>query len=194
MSSVFADIIFWLEIIIAFILLIAVFFSLVYFSFGFVEERFYFIIKFGQALNIFLLGLCILVPFTDYGILPFLTTLAQNICWYILLNRDITLIKLLSFELIGGFVFTILAHISWIIAFMNAETDGSVALFCYLLMVWALPLLIVITFPLIFDENGNSKISGQYSKSTSFWSSLFTKLIPKIQSMIPRSSSTSKLD
>lgn len=193
MSNLFTDIIFWMEISIAFVLLIAVFFALVYFSFSFVEERFRFIIRFGQVLNFLLLMLCILIPFTDYGMLPFLTTTAENICWLILFSRDIQYIKILSFDLIGGFIFTLLAHISWIFGFMNTETNGYVALCCYLLMVWAIPLINVITFPLIFDENGNSRISDRYSKPKSLWPSLFAKVIPKIQSMISRSPS-SKLD
>ncbi|KAK8870435.1 hypothetical protein M9Y10_008317 [Tritrichomonas musculus] len=193
MSNIFADIFFWLEISIAFLLLICVFFALVYFSFGFVEERFRFILRFGQILNLILLLLCILIPFTNYGIFPFLSTLAENLCWFVLFSRDIQYIKLLSFDLIGGFVFTLIAHISWIFGFMESETNGYVALSCYLLMVWSLPLLIVITFPLIFDESGNSKVTDSYAKPKSLWPSLFSKIIPKLQALIPRSSS-SKLD
>ncbi|OHT02623.1 hypothetical protein TRFO_07045 [Tritrichomonas foetus] len=193
MSNFVASFIFWAEIVVAFLLLVGVFFALIFLSLSFVEERVRFITRFAQVLNALVIGLTFIIPFSNYGIIPFLTTLTANILWFVVLSRGFPFINLLSFDLIGGFICSIISHFAWIFGFLNTEVSGHIALFCYLLMVWAIPLLIVITMPSIFDDNGQ-QATGENSRrqQKSIWSDLIPRWIEKVKGLMPHTGS--KLD
>ena len=183
-DSVFLNLLFWIEILLVFALLVAVFFSLLYFSLSFIEERVSFISRFAQTLNIAIIIVSILIPFTNYGTATFLSTLAENICWFSVLTRGFPFIKLLSVDLIAGFILTLVSHLAWIFSFIELDTSAFIALCCYLFLVWSIPLLIVMTLPSTYDNQAKLAFTSQ-EKPKNLWHTLFSKYLPKLKSLLP---------
>ena len=188
MAHFFVDLIFWLEVAVSFVLVVSIFFSLIYLSLSFVEERISLMAKMGQTMTVIALILSLILSLSNYGKLAFITSFLENLAWFIVFNQGFPFINIVSPVIFAGIAMTLIAHVSWIFSFVSYPTSTAVALFIYLFLIWGIPVLMVMMMPSVFDENGNLTTNiTQRTSSRSIWATLIPKWIEKLKSILPHS-------
>jgi hypothetical protein len=176
------SVIFWGEVLVAFLLILGIFLALIYYSIDFVEERIPKIVRFTTYLSAFVLVLSLLILPAGYGKLSFFATFVTNCLWLSVLTRGFPFIPLLSPDLVLAAIGTAIAHFSWISAFIHVRISAFVAVAYYSLMVWQVPLIVTLSLSVTDEESAQRRgVRGR-----SVWATLLSNLIGRIRKIMPK--------
>lgn len=172
------NIIFWAEMLIAFAILIVIFFSFLYYSIPFVEERISLITKIGKIWVFIILATCLILPFTEFGTITFLSTFLTNLGWLVVFSRGFPFIDFLAPDLILSIIGSFISHFVFMWKFVNVNANGYKAVCYYLFLIWGVTILSLISF---------GAVEGSQPKS--FWKDFLNDKINKIKSILPKTAS-----
>lgn len=172
------DIIFWSEMLIAFLILIVIFFAFIYYSISFVEERIKLISKIGKIWILCIMVTSFILPFTKFGTVTFLSLFLTSIGWFIVFSRGFPFIDLLSPDLILSLIGSFVCHFIFMLKLIKIETNAYLAICYYLFLIWGIPILSLVSF---------AAVEGSQPKS--FWKDFINDKINKIKSILPKTTS-----
>jgi hypothetical protein len=172
---------FLIEIIVAVLLILAMFLSILYYAIPFVEERVNLFARFAFFWCLLALSLSFFIIPAGYGTLTFLSTFITNCAWLSVLSRKFPYISMFSLDLLIGAIGTTVCHGCWVWTILELSIGPLATLAYYLTVVWGLPILIVLGMT-VTDENGARHGKG----SRSIWSKLFVKIIDIVKGFIRR--------
>jgi hypothetical protein len=174
------NLIFWCEISVGFVLIIAIFLALIYYGITFVEERLPIVTKFATFIAVANLVCSLLIVPAGYGKLAFFSTFITNALWLSVLSRGFPFINILSFDLLAASVGSLLTHFSWLYEFVYVKAGGFLAISIYAFFVWLIPILILISLTITEDSSGNRR-----ENRRSVWTTLLANIIAGVRSILP---------
>ena len=182
----FSNIVTGIEDIIAFILIILIFFALVFYMSTFFEERMNSTIKFARSLALFVLFLSLLIPFSGYSFRLFIVSLVSNALWLSVLGTGFPFIPVLRWDLVSSFIFTLITHVLWMIELSDSVISGFLALYIFVFIVWSVPFVVVISLSAI-DEEAAEAHSKAHKKNHNLWTDKLKSLISWTKAFLPHS-------
>lgn len=176
------------QILAAFLLILLIFFSFLFYMIGFIEERVSLTVKFGWCLIFYNLFCGFLLLFTDFSIFTAITTLITNGFWIYMFFHGFPFISMTSFSLIGGIISTFISHFLWLYELIQFQMPGFFALSLYITLVWGIPILTA-TSLFTYDESSihQSSSNNRASYPKSALHEFLEKKLQLIKSIIPHS-------
>ncbi|OHS98016.1 hypothetical protein TRFO_35656 [Tritrichomonas foetus] len=169
------------QLIVSLVLIVLILFAFIYSVMPFVEERVSIVKHFARALNIFNFAMGFLLFFTEYGKSVALITIVTNLAWLSVLYHGFPFISLTSIDFILGLIGTLGLHCWWMVIFLETDVSGSFALFLYIAVIWAMPLVCLISLISTDESLGEDN----KSRPKSFWASFIEKKLQWVKSMLP---------
>ena len=182
------NIVFFGQLIAAFLLILFIFFSFLFYMISFIEERISLTVKFGRCLIFYNLICGFLLLFTDFTIFTAITTLITNGFWIYMFLHGFPFISMTSFSLIGGLISTFISHFLWMFELLEYQMPGFFALSLYITLVWGIPILTA-TSLFTYDESsvGQSSSNNRASHPKSALHEFLEKKLQLIKSILPHS-------
>lgn len=179
-----------LEVGLASILVILFLCALLYYSSTFVEER---MISFTKFLKIFvctILGLSLLLPFSNFPLKSFFLVFFNNLMWAILIFRGFPFCNYVSPEFFLGFGSTVFSHFFLMLHFLRSPAKSAIITISYfILYIWLIPIMIVASLSAV-DDNSNIQspektTDSNKPKSQSFIKKFFDRMLKKAEDALP---------
>ena len=188
-----------LEIPVAIVAIILIFFAFLYGSSSFIEERMKTITTFTKYLTCTIIGLSLLLPFTRFFSVIFFMVLLANTMWAVLLFRGFPYINMATPDFVIAFMGAIFSNVLFMVYYLQEDTSSIFETCSYFsLFVWSVPALVLSSLAAI-DQGDESKgidfstknSEGEEKKETTKQPSVIKQKIEqvmkKIESFLPYS-------
>lgn len=171
--------------------IVLVFFSLVYYTATYIEERMKFIIK---LLKVVSPVICVLSLVLGLGRFPWYVaacTFASNLMWYIIILSGFPFVNLVSFLFVLGIMATVFSHFFLMLHFLGEPANNFITISYFLFLVWLVPLIIIVSMSAVEDESQNDRSNEKDDQqvpqqpSKNLLKSLITRLLKKAEDQLP---------
>jgi len=156
-------VLFWAECVVAFFLMVVLFFIFLSYAIPFVEERLPKVTHFGIRTALVILLMSLLIIPAGFGNAAFVSTCVTNCFWLSVLARGCPYISIVSWDLFGAVVGTMAAHFCWICAFIKVPMGAFASLTYYLAFVWGIPVIVTVSFCVV---DGRGRPRSERKRST----------------------------
>lgn len=179
------------EVIFELVILVLIILSLIYYFSVFIEERMKTMTIILKTLNIVILILSLFLLFSSFSKYLCISIIVANSLWLLILFTDFPYICLYGPNFLLAVLVTIISHVLMMMHFIKHDEVSSITTASYfILYVWILPILIIISLDAILEDDFTNENEGENEtqsepKTHSYVRLIFTDIINKVTEILP---------
>jgi hypothetical protein len=179
------------EILLLLCIAIGICFSVVYYGSTFVEERLTSFVRLVKGLAVGIMLLFVLLPTSRLPLTVIASVIVSNGIWAFLLFSGFPLISPYRPDFFLAIISSVFAHFFMFVHFLgDGETGGFLAAAYFVLFVWSLPSLMIVSLSAVEElPQGEAPAEQPPKKAQSVWRAVIARLLKRAEDVLPAAAS-----